>query len=129
MDYIAPIRSIAFTLDAVADLGDRTAGAEMLGSILNEAGAFANEMLGPLNRHGDLVGARLADGQVRLPEGWRQAYAAWSQAGWNAIDLPERWGGMGLPTRLAAACMEMWTGACMSFALGPVLTQGASEAL
>jgi hypothetical protein len=50
MDYIAPTRSIAFTLDSVADLGDQSDGAETGESILNEAGAFASEVLGPLNR-------------------------------------------------------------------------------
>ncbi|MDA9404396.1 acyl-CoA dehydrogenase [Bradyrhizobium sp. CCBAU 45389] len=136
MDYAAPVRSIAFALDAVADLGEHiragmhgNAGADTIDSVLNEAGTFASEVLGPLNRQGDLIGARFADGRVTLPDGWREAYSAWSRAGWNAIDLPEQWGGMGLPTRLAAACIEMWTSACMSFALGPVLTQGASEAL
>lgn len=136
MDYTAPVRSIAFALNAVGDIGDdieagmhANAGADTIQSVLDEAGTFATEVLGPLNRQGDLVGARLKDGHVTLPDGWRQAYTAWRDAGWNAVDLPEQWGGMGLPTRLAAACMEMWTSACMSFALGPVLTQGASEAL
>ncbi|MBR0830256.1 acyl-CoA dehydrogenase [Bradyrhizobium manausense] len=136
MNYVAPVRAMAFALDAVADLSEniRTgmherADADTIQSVLDEAGTFAGEILSPLNRQGDLVGACLKDGHVTLPAGWRQAYTAWRDAGWNAIDLPEQWGGMGLPTRLAAACMEMWTSACMSFALGPVLTQGASEAL
>lgn len=136
MDYAAPLRSIAFGLDAIADLDKDiqvglhgSVGTDTIQSILNEAGTFAGEVLGPLNRQGDLIGAHLENGHVSLPPGWRQAYSAWSQAGWNSVDLPEQWGGMGLPTRLAAACMEMWTSGCMSFALGPVLTQGASEAL
>jgi acyl-CoA dehydrogenase len=136
MSYIAPISAIAFTLDHIADLSvDVTDGlhgeltADIQASILTEAGKFAVDNLAPLNRQGDLVGARFADGVVTMPTGWREVFAQWSAAGWNSVDLPSEWGGMGLPTRLAAACMELWTSACMSFALCPVLGQGATDAL
>lgn len=136
MEYAAPLQSIEFMLDSVgelsADIGvglHGTLAADAPRSVLAEAGRFATEMLSPLNRQGDRVGASLEGELVALPDGWREIYTAWAGAGWNAIDLPEEWGGSALPTRLAAACMEIWTSACMSFALGPVLTQGASEAL
>ncbi len=82
-----------------------------------------------MNRPGDKAGARFADGKVTTPEGWREAYCDWAEAGWNGVDLPAVFGGMGLPTRLAAATIELWTSACMAFALGPVLTQGATDAI
>jgi butyryl-CoA dehydrogenase len=136
MTYTAPVESIAFALAAIADLEADAragwaaeAGPETVEGILAEAGRFAAGRLAPLNRDGDRLGATLADGVVTQPPGWREAYRDWAQGGWNGIDLPAEWGGMGLPTRLAAAAMEMWTSACMSFALGPVLTQGAVDTL
>ncbi|MBK5960449.1 acyl-CoA dehydrogenase [Rhodoplanes elegans] len=136
MDYIAPVKAIHLALDDVAGLADDLAAGlhgdldhEMPAHILEEAGRFAGETLAPVDREGDRVGARFANGTVTLPDGWPAIYKAWAEAGWNTVDLPPEWGGMGLPVRLATACMEMWTSACMSFSLGPVLTQGAVDAL
>jgi butyryl-CoA dehydrogenase len=136
VSYVAPTAAIASTLDDAAGLGrDIAAGMypdltpDVVASILDEAGRFAAERLAPLNRVGDVEGARFANGVVATPTGWSEAYRAWSEAGWNAVDLPQSFGGMGMPTRLATACMEMWTSACMAFALGPVLTQGAVDLL
>ena len=124
MSYAAPVEAIAFVLTEIAGFEP-----DGLSGILEEAGRFAAERLAPLNQQGDREGAHLRDGAVAMPEGWAQTYRDWIAAGWNGMDLPERWGGMGLPTRLATAGMELWTSACMAFALGPVLNQGAADAL
>jgi acyl-CoA dehydrogenase len=136
MSYAAPTAAIAAALDDVAGLGrDISAGMypdlspDEVASILDQAGRFAAERLAPLNRVGDVEGARFANGVVTTAKGWPEAYHAWADAGWNAVDLPAAFGGMGMPTRLATACMEMWTSACMAFATGPVLTQGAVDLL
>jgi acyl-CoA dehydrogenase len=136
MDYAAPVDAIRFSLDTAGDLAEdiRTGRAgdlsqDMLSAILDEAARFAASELAPQNRAGDKVGARFDAGCVTLPSGWLAIYKAWSDAGWNGVDLPAEWGGMGLPTRVAVATMEMWTSANMAFALGPVLTQGAADAL
>jgi alkylation response protein AidB-like acyl-CoA dehydrogenase len=97
--------------------------------VLAEAGRFASEEIAPLNRVGDIHGSQLQDGAVVTPPGWQEAYRNWREAGWNGINAPESFGGQGLPLVLAAATQEMWTGACMSFALCPLLTMGAVEAL
>ncbi|MGL4239800.1 MAG: acyl-CoA dehydrogenase family protein, partial [Beijerinckiaceae bacterium] len=136
MIYRAPIDAIRFSLDAAGGLGDDIhAGRasdlteEMLAAILDEAARFAAGELAPQNRIGDAAGAHFADGRVAMPEGWPGIYRAWAAAGWNGVDLPAEWGGMGLPTRVAVATMEMWTSANMAFSLGPVLTQGAVDTL
>jgi acyl-CoA dehydrogenase len=136
MTYAAPVDAIRFSLDAVGGLGaDIRAGRtgdlseDMLAAILDEAARFAASELAPQNRAGDKIGARFADGVVTMPPGWTAIYRAWTEAGWNGVDLPAAWGGMGLPTRVAVATMEMWTSANMAFALGPVLTQGAADTL
>jgi acyl-CoA dehydrogenase len=134
--YRAPVSDIAFALKHIAGLGDALAagalshlGEDIVDAILDEAGRFASEEMAPLNTVGDQEGARLADGAVTTPTGFRDTYAAWRGGGWNGIASPEEAGGQGLPLMLSVATQEMWNSACMSFALCPLLTMGAIEAL
>jgi len=137
MVFEPPIADIRFALDAVAGLAPAMAGgafgdlsAETVGAILEEAGRFAASELAPLNRIGDTVGARRhADGTVTTPPGWREAYRRFCDAGWNGLSAPEARGGQGLPTTLAMAVQEMWNAGSAGFALAPMLTAGAIEAL
>jgi acyl-CoA dehydrogenase len=96
---------------------------------LAEAAKLAEGVLAPLNRAGDLQGARLKDGVVTTTPGWREAYRQWSEGGWNGVTASERHGGMGLPVLLGVACTEIWTSANMAFALCPLLNFGAVEAV
>jgi acyl-CoA dehydrogenase len=136
MPYAAPLDAIRLSLDVIGGLGEDIAAGRAgdlslddLREILGQAARFAEQRLAPQNRIGDRAGARFDDGVVTMPPSWREIHHAWAEAGWNGVDLPARWGGMGLPTRLATATMEMWTSACMAFSLGPVLTQGAADTL
>ncbi len=136
MTYRAPVDDMIFTMRHVAGL-DRALSQGLYGdlsldlveTILGEAAKFASERIAPLNRVGDLEGAVFRDGRVTMPRGFKEAYAAWTEAGWNALPGPVEFGGQGLPTLLNAACVEMWNAACMSFGLGPLLTMGGIEAL
>ncbi len=136
MSYRAPVGEMVFAMRHVAGL-DRAIAEELHGdlsldlveTILEEAGKFANEELAPLNRSGDLEGLAFKDGAVAMPRGFKEAYRAWTAAGWNALPGPEAYGGQGLPTLLNSACVEMWNSACMSFGLAPLLTMGGVEAL
>ncbi|HZH50460.1 MAG TPA: acyl-CoA dehydrogenase [Microvirga sp.] len=136
MTYRAPVSDIVFTMRHVAGLDRALAdglypelGADLAQTILEEAGRFANDMIAPLNREGDKHGATLKDGAVTTAPGWKEAYRAWTEAGWNALPGPVEYGGQGLPTLLNSACVEMWNSASMAFGIGPVLTMGAIEAL
>ncbi|WP_201837964.1 acyl-CoA dehydrogenase [Microvirga zambiensis] len=136
MTYRAPVQDIVFTMRHVAGL-DRAAAdgiygdlsADLAQTILEEAGRFANDVIAPLNAEGDRRGATFKDGAVTTAPGWKQAYRAWAEAGWNALPGPVEYGGQGLPTLLNSACVEMWNSASMAFGIGPVLTMGAIEAL
>ena len=97
--------------------------------MLEEAGKFASTVIAPLNTVGDKHGTPLKDGEVTMPPGWKEAYTAWAQGGWNGLAASADWGGQGLPHALNAACIEMWNSASMAFGIGPVLTMGAIEAL
>ncbi|NBJ11357.1 acyl-CoA dehydrogenase [Microvirga arsenatis] len=136
MTYRAPVPDIVFTMRhaagfdrAVADgiYGDLSA--DLAQTVLEEAGRFANDVIAPLNREGDRHGVTLKDGAVTTAPGWKEAYRAWTEAGWNALPGPVEYGGQGLPTLLNSACVEMWNAASMAFGIGPVLTMGAIEAL
>src|SRR6201999_4494273 len=102
---------------------------DVVDAVLEEAGKFASTVIAPLNTVGDKQGTPFKDGAVTMPPGWREAYTAWSQGGWNGLAAPEEWGGQGLPHAMNAACIEMWNSASMAFGIGPVLTMGAAEAL
>jgi len=134
--YKAPVEEIAFTLKHVAGmveamdsglLGDL--GEDLVDAILTEAGRFATEEIAPLADIGDRQGARLSNGEVRTPDGWRDLYRNWVAGGWNGLTAPEEFGGQALPHMLNVAALEMWNSGSMAFALCPTLTIGAVEAL
>lgn len=101
----------------------------ILADLLTPAARLAEAELAPLDLIGDRVGARYAGGAVTMPPGFKSFYDQWVEGGWNNVDIPEEWGGLGLSVSVAAPLMEAWTSACMAFGLAPVLTQGAIEVL
>ncbi|WP_064706314.1 acyl-CoA dehydrogenase [Rhizobium bangladeshense] len=134
--YKAPVEEIAFILKQVAGMGEAMSnglfgdlGDDLVDAILAEAGRFATEEVAPLAEIGDRQGARLVDGQVRLPDGWRDLYRDWIAGGWNGLTAPEAFGGQALPHMLNVAALEMWNSGSMAFALAPTLTMGAIEAV
>ncbi|WP_417804177.1 acyl-CoA dehydrogenase [Thalassospira lucentensis] len=136
-DFTPPLQDFRFLihdvigLDTLASLPAFTEiSPDLVDAILEEAGKFASSVLAPLNRVGDQEGATLlSDGTVRTPTGWKEAYAKFCDGGWQGISAPEADGGMGLPILLGACVAEMWQAANMAFALCPMLTAGAIEAL
>lgn len=136
MSYRAPVEDILATMRHVAGLDALVAEGlapeledGVTEAVLEEAAKFAGDVLAPLNRVGDQHGSTLKDGVVTTPPGWKQAYHAWAGGGWNALPAPEAYGGQGLPQLVQAACTEMWNSAAFAFALGPLLTVGAIEAV
>jgi 3-(methylthio)propanoyl-CoA dehydrogenase len=105
------------------------ASPDMVEAIVEGIGQFAAGEFAPLNRKGDLEGAKLANGTVSLPDGFEAAYHAFVEQGWNAISGPEQYGGQGLPFTLATNVIENLGSANMAFTLLPLLTVGAIEAL
>jgi 3-(methylthio)propanoyl-CoA dehydrogenase len=103
--------------------------AELAQQVLEEAAKFAREVLDPLNRAGDRQGARLADGEVTAPPGFKEAYRRFIEAGWNGLAGQPQYGGQGLPHVVATAVQEIWKSANMALCLCPMLTSGVIEAL
>jgi len=136
MDYRAPVEDLRFALEEVAAVDTVKSGGafheftdDLTGAILEEAAKLSGDVLGPLNRVGDLKGCTLENGEVTTPEGFKDAYAQFVEGGWQGLQFPAEAGGMGLPRALGVAVLEMIQSANMAFGLGPMLTYGAIEAL
>jgi alkylation response protein AidB-like acyl-CoA dehydrogenase len=135
MTYKAPLSEILATLKAVGHDAVLRGGAfgglewDEVTGVLEEAGKFAASALAPTNRAGDQEGVTLADGAVTLATGFKEAYAQWTELGWNGVSAPQGFGGMGFSTTLALATFELWDSANMALFTGPTLTLGAMDLL
>lgn len=136
MTYTAPVKDIEFVLNKVIGLeeiaklegfGDATE--DLVSAILEESARFTGEVLAPLNTLGDQQGSSWSEDGVKTPDGWKEAYSQFVEAGWGALAFPTEFGGQGLPMCVSSAVQEMWHSANMSFGLCPLLTQGAVDAI
>jgi alkylation response protein AidB-like acyl-CoA dehydrogenase len=134
--YQAPLKDMKFVLNELAGLeavaklpGYEEATPDTVEAILEEASKFASGVLDPINYSGDQEGSKWADGDVRTPKGFREAYKQFCEGGWNALPFEAEWGGQSLPRLVSTPVQEMWKSSNMSFSLCPLLTQGAIEAL
>ena len=136
MRYAAPLKDMLFVLNELADLpavnalpGCEDATPETVEAVLEENARFCAEVVAPLNRVGDEHPSTWKDGEVKTTPGFADAFHAFAQAGWQGVQHPAEFGGQGLPKLVATPCMEMLNAANLSFALCPLLTDGAIEAL
>lgn len=134
--YIAPVRDMLFVMQELAGLeglaalpGYEEATPELVAAVLEEAARLAGEVLAPLNKVGDMHGAKLTQDGVVAAEGFGAAYRQFVKNGWNGLGGDPEDGGQGLPQLISAATVEIWNSANMAFALCPLLTAGAVEAL
>src|SRR6201996_5916323 len=134
--YRAPVEDHLFVINELLELdkqhdlpqfGELTP--DLLEDILTNAGKFAEEVLHPINQSGDEEGAHYENGVVRTPKGFKDAYKAYSEAGWGALGAPAEFGGSGMPMTLTMAVAEMAMAANQSFAMYPGLTGAAYSAL
>jgi alkylation response protein AidB-like acyl-CoA dehydrogenase len=137
MTYTPPLNDMRFVLDEVLD-APATLGAmpdfvevdaDLMHQILDEAGRFAAEVLAPLNAKGDEIGCTYADGVVRTPPGFADAYRQFVEAGWPALACKPEHGGQGLPHVLQCAVDEMLSSANLAWTMYPGLLHGAYAAL
>jgi len=131
MSFTAPVRNQRLILDAVVGIGELDGGpdAEMVDAVLDGAAALAEGEFAPLLRTGDTIGARWDNGTVTMPAGFKQAWSSFVEGGWMSLAAPEEHGGQGLPFVLSAALMDDLNAANVGFALCPMLSMGAIEAL
>ena len=136
MSYVAPVKDLLFNLEHLANLpalrqlpGLEDAGMDTAQAVLEEAAKFHETVLAPLNVIGDRQPSAWRDGQVTATPGFAAAFAQFAEGGWQGLQHPVEYGGAGLPKAIGAACIEMCNSANLSFALCPLLSDGAIEAL
>jgi len=136
MTYRAPINDMLFCMKELADLeavaklpGFEDAGLETAQAVLEECAKFNEEVVAPLNVVGDRNPSFWKDGEVTTTPGFKQAFRQFGEGGWQGLQHPSDFGGQNLPKTIGAACIEMLNSANLSFALCPLLTDGAIEAL
>src|ERR1700756_3412193 len=134
--YNPPLADMQFALEHVVDLaalstlpGCEGGDPETVAAVLEEAAKLARDVLAPINMSGDQEGSVVENGIVRTPKGFKEAYRTYVEGGWNSLPFEEEFGGQGLPAVVALTVSEMWNSANMAFALCPLLTIGAIEAL
>jgi acyl-CoA dehydrogenase len=134
--YRAPLRDIHFVIHEL--LGDAALesrfkavdySGELADSVLEEAAKFAETVLEPINRPGDVEGARWTPDGVKTPAGFPQAYAAYIEGGWPQLGVGTELGGQGMPQVVSTAVEEIMFASNMAFFLGTSLARGAVEAI
>jgi len=136
MSYTAPLKDMLFDIRHLADIdaiakipGFEDAGFETAQAVLEECAKFNEGVVAPLNVEGDRNPSSWKDGKVTTTPGFKQAFKQYAEGGWQGLQHPTDFGGQGLPKTIGAACGEMLNSANLSFALCPLLTDGAIEAL
>ncbi len=136
MTYRAPVKDMMFAmtelaqLDTVAQLpGFEDAGPDTAAAVLEECARLNEGVIAPLNWEGDKAPSFLKDGSVTTTAGFKDAFRQFAEGGWQGLQHPTAYGGQGLPKTIGAACGEILNSANLSFALCPLLTDGAIEAL
>ena len=136
MSYTAPVKDMLFCMRELAGLetiaqmpGFEDAGIDTAQAVLEESAKFCEGVLAPLNVDGDKNPSTWRDRHVTTTPGFAQAFTQFGEGGWQGLQHPVEFGGQGLPKTIGAACIEMINSANMSFALCPLLTDGAIEAL
>ncbi len=137
MSYTAPVKDLLFNIAQLADLDGLAAsvpahadhGLDTAAAVLEECAKLSEQVIAPLNHEGDKNPSSFSAGSVSTTPGFKEAFRQYAEGGWQGLVHPEDFGGQGLPKTIAAACQELVQGANLSFALCPLLTDGAIEAL
>ena len=136
MTYKAPLKDMLFNIQHIANIdqiaqipGFEEAGFETAQAVLEECAKFNEGVLSPLNWAGDQNPSSFKAGVVTTTPGFKEAFKQYVEGGWQGLQHPADYGGQGLPKTIGAACGEMLNSANMSFALCPLLSDGAIEAL
>ena len=134
--YTAPVRDLSFVLNELLAITDCTGipgygdvSADLIDAVLDGGAKMAEEVWAPLNQVGDEEGCRFENGVVRVPSGFKDAFDAWNEGGWNAISTSADWGGQGLPGVIGMAVGEMAMSSNLSLSMYVGLTGGAASVL
>jgi alkylation response protein AidB-like acyl-CoA dehydrogenase len=134
--YKAPLDDIRFLLHDVHDVaqlaalpGFEDATPDLIDAVLVEGAKICEEVLFPLNQSGDAEGVTHANGEVRTPRGFKEAYTQYAAGGWTGVSADPQFGGQGLPEAVRFVMEEMLCSSNLSFSMYPGLSHGAVSAL
>ncbi|MGB2819197.1 MAG: acyl-CoA dehydrogenase C-terminal domain-containing protein [Burkholderiaceae bacterium] len=137
--YKAPLRDQQFVLHEVLGAVDalkqmpRYADIDVdtVNQVIEEAGKFCEDILLPTNRVGDEEGCTYdpETKSVKTPTGFKEAFDAFREAGWQGLAAEHEYGGQGLPHLLQIVFYEMQYSTNQAWAMYPGLTIGAYELL
>lgn len=128
--FAAPVDDILFSLNHVVGAARLEAyDADLARELAVHFAAFAERVIAPIDAPGDREGARLVDGRVRLPAGYKDAFAAFAEQGWTGLTAPTTYGGQGLDATMGAIVSEIETGASQAFNMLVNLTPGSIRTL
>lgn len=135
-DFKAPVSEISFVINDLLNLEQLTtipefaeATPELVDAVLEEAGKFASDVFSPLNRIGDIQHSKAKDGEVKTPDGFKEAYQRFVENGWLSLAQSPDFGGQGLPFTMHMGASEFWNSANMAMALCPMLSAGGIDTL
>src|SRR5262245_29188629 len=136
MSSTAPLKDMLLDIEHLARIDQfaqmpafEDAGLETAQAVLEECAKFNEGVIAPLNVEGDRNPSSWKDGVVTTTPGFKEAFAQFAEGGWQGLQHPTEFGGQGLPKTIGSACLEMLNSANLSFALCPLLSDGATEAL
>jgi 3-(methylthio)propanoyl-CoA dehydrogenase len=136
MSYTAPVKDMLFAMTELAYLGQisslpgwEDANLDTARAVLEECAKLCAEVIAPLNAEGDRNPSSWKEGVVTATPGFKDAFAHFAEGGWQGLQHPVDYEGQGLPKLIATPCVEMLNASNLSFALCPLLTDGAIEAL
>ncbi|MFD1196309.1 acyl-CoA dehydrogenase C-terminal domain-containing protein [Seohaeicola saemankumensis] len=133
--YTAPVKDLQFVLHDLLKVsesdipGYAELEADFTSAVLEEAGKLTSEVLAPLNAVGDVEGCKLENGVVRTPAGFKAAFDQVREGGWTGLDMPEQYGGQGMPYVMGTAVGEMFSASNQAFTMYQGLTHGAASAI
>jgi alkylation response protein AidB-like acyl-CoA dehydrogenase len=134
--YTPPLAEIRFVLNRLIGLekvaslpGYESVSDDIVDAVLSEAGKIAAEVFAPLNDVGDKNGIKFSNDKITMPPGFKDAYRAFIDGGWNGLQVEEEFGGQGLPSLVGMSVFEMLQSANVALALCPMLNGGAIELL
>lgn len=130
LTYQSPLRDIQFVVHELLDTqamlrhcNQEEFDTEAIDHVLVAAGQFASEVIAPLNAIGDKEGCSIsADGSVKTPAGFRDAYKRFTANGWHGLGCSREFGGQGFPSIISSAVAEIFGGANMAWASYPSMS-------
>ena len=127
MGYKVPETEIKFLLEQVIDTQSllqlpayQDLSLELFQSVIEQSAKYIEQQIVPLNAQADRQPAIVKQGQVTTTPGFKEAYNAFVEAGWQGLAHQTQYNGQGLPHLINTIIGESMSAANPAFALCPL---------